>query len=149
MADDQLAGIGWGGEFHLSTDDTAGNLTELVQVVGFTLPQDEVDQVETTHLKSPNRRREFAPGLIDGGEFEITLNYRAGSDTDQMLADALTAGDERAFKAVIPERGTPTWDITGIAIVTGYDRGEVTAEDKMEAKVTLKITGAPTEEAHA
>lgn len=148
MADTQLAGTGWAGQFWL--DNATGTLTELVQVVGFTLPQDQVDQVEITHLKSTNRRREFAPGLIDGGEFQVTLNYRAGSDTDKLLAAAVqdTTGATRSFKAVIPERGVATWDVTGESIVTGYDRGEVTAEDKMEATVTLKISGALTEATH-
>lgn len=149
MADDQLAGIGWNGEFWL--DDTGGatpTLTELVQVKSFTLPQDKVDQVDISHLKSPGRRREFAPGMIDGGEFEVTLNFRAGSDTDQLCQDALNAGDTRSFKAVIPERGVPVWDISGECVVTGYDRGEINVDNPMEAKLTCKITGAPSEVAH-
>jgi len=149
MADDQLAGIGWGGEFWLSNGATPTPvLTELVQVKSFTLPQDEVEQVETSHLKSPGRRREYAPGMIEGGEFEVVLNFRAGSDTDQLLAEALTAGDTRDFKAVIPERGVPVWDIEGECIVSGYDRGEVNIDDAMEATVTCKITGLPVEAAH-
>lgn len=148
MADDQLAGTGWAGEFHLDND--AGVLTELVQVVSFSLPQDEVDQVDISHLKSPNRRREFAPGMIDGGEFQVTLNFRPGSDTDQLLAAAAadTDGSTRSFKAVIPIRGVPTWDISGECLVVGYDRGEITADDKMEATATIRPTGARTEAAH-
>jgi len=148
MADDQLAGIGWGGEFWLSDGAATPTLTELLQVKSFTLPQDEVEQVETSHLKSPGRRREYAPGMIEGGEFEVVLNFRAGSDTDQLLAEALVAGDNRDFKAVIPERGVPVWDIEGECIISGYDRGEVNIDDAMEATVTCKITGLPTEAAH-
>jgi hypothetical protein len=148
MADDQLAGIGWGGEFWLGNDATPSVLTELVQVKSFTLPTDEVEQVETSHLKSAGRRREYAPGMIEGGEFEVVLNFRAGSDTDQLLAEALTSGMNRDFKAVIPERGVPVWDITGECIIAGYDRGEVNIDDAMEATVTCKITGLPLEAAH-
>ena len=148
MVDTQLAGIGWGGEFWLEDDASTPVLTELVQVKSFTLPQDEVEQVETSHLKSPGRRREYAPGMIEGGEFEVVLNFRAGSDTDQLLATALTDGITRKFKAVIPERGVPVWDIEGDCIVAGYDRGEVNVDDAMEATVTCKITGFPLEAAH-
>jgi len=148
MADDQLAGIGWGGEFWLSDGAVTPVLKELIQVKSFTLPQDEVEQVETSHLKSPGRRREYAPGMIEGGEFEVTLNFRAGSDTDQLLAAALVAGDNRDFKAVVPERGVPVWDIEGECIIAGYDRGEVNIDDAMEATVTCKITGLPVEGAH-
>lgn len=149
MADDQLAGIGWGGEFWLDNDAATPVLTELVQVKSFTLPQDEVEQVDISHLKSPNRRREYAPGMIEGGEFEVILNMRAGSDTDQLCQAALIAGDLRAYKAVIPERGIPVWDVEGETIVVGYDRGEVNTDDAMEATLTLKVTGATVEGAHA
>lgn len=149
MAETQEASIGWGGEVHLSTDATALNLEELVQVVSFGLPQDQIDRVETTHLKSPNRRREYTSGLIDGGEVEVVLNFRPGSDTDQLIEDAQAAGDERAVKFVVPQLGTPAWDYSTTAIVTGYDRGEVTADGKMEATMTLAITGAVTSAAHA
>ena len=147
MVDTQLAGTGWGGEFWLGNDAVPADLTELKQVKSFTLPQDQVEQVEITHLKSPNRRREYAPGMIEGGEFEVVLNYRAGSSTDQLVAAALIAGDTRSFKAVIPERGVAAWEIQGDCIVTGHDRGDVTPGDAMEAKLTLKITGSPTEAA--
>jgi len=151
MVDTQLAGIGWGGEFWLADTGVSGapgTLTELVQVKSFTLPQDEVEQVETSHLKSPGRRREYAPGMIESGEFEVVLNFRAGSDTDQLIAEALNAGDNRKFKAVIPERGVPVWDVEGDCIVVGYDRGDVNVDDAMEATLTCKVTGLPTEAAH-
>lgn len=148
MADDQLAGIGWGGEFWLTNNAATPVLTELVQVKSFTLPQDEVEQVETSHLKSPGRRREYAPGMIEGGEFEVVLNFRAGSDTDTLCQDALNDGLNRDFKAVIPERGIPVWDVEGECVVVGYDRGEVNIDDAMESTLTCKITGLPTEAAH-
>jgi hypothetical protein len=148
MADDQLAGIGWGGEFWLGDEAVPSVLTELTQVKSFTLPQDEAERVEISHLKSPGRRREYAPGMIEPGEFEVVLNYRAGSDTDQLIATALTDGISRPFKAVIPERGQPVRDWTGFATVSGYDRGEVNVDDAMEATVTLTIDGATAEIDH-
>lgn len=59
MAETQVASTGYNGEVHLSTDGTALNLDELVQVVSFSLPSDTAERVETTHLKSPGRRREY------------------------------------------------------------------------------------------
>lgn len=137
----QLAGTGWGGEFWLNDGTT---LYELRQVVSFTLPQDETDEVDITHLKSAGRRREYAEGLIDGGEFEVVLNYRAQSDTALKISAWQAAGGPRAFKAVIPERGVPTEQFTGNVVLRGFDRGEVNAEDKLEATLTLRITGPVT-----
>lgn len=148
MAETAEASIGWGGEVWLGTDATVATLAELVQVVSFGLPQDQVDRVETTHLKSPNRRREYTAGLVDGGEVSVVLNFRPGSDTDQAIEDAQVAGDERSVRFNVPQLGTPAWTYDTTAIVTGYDRGEVTADGKMEATVSLTITGAVTSAAY-
>ena len=137
----QLSGTGWNGEFWLND---GVSLYELKQVVGFSLPSDDVDEIEITHLKSAGRRREYAEGLIDGGEFEITLNYRPLSDTDIKIRAWQAAGGPRAFKAVVPERGVPIVQFTGTVVLRGYDPGEVNAEDKMEASLTLRTTGAIT-----
>lgn len=148
MAETQVASTGYNGEVHLSSDGTALNLVELVQVVSFSLPSDTSERVETTHLKSPNRRRQYTSGMIDGGEVEVTLNFRPGSDTDQAIEDALAEGDERAARFVIPELGVPTWEYNTTVVVTGYDKGEVVADGKMEATVTMAISGAVTGSAY-
>lgn len=148
MAETQEASIGWGGEVWLGADATVGTLAELVQVVSFGLPQDEVERVETTHLKSPNRRREYTAGLVDGGEVEVVLNFRPGSDTDTKLEAALAAGDERSIRFVVPHLGVPARTYTTTGIVTGYDKGSVEAGEKMEATVTIALTGAVTAAAY-
>lgn len=145
MAETQKSSTGWNGEVWLH-DGTA--LKELVQVVNFGLPSDQIERVETTHLKSANRRREYTTGLIDGGEVEVTLNFRPGSDTDALLEDALADGDARAIKFVVPILGVPTRDYTTTAVLTGYDRGTIGAGEKMEATATFTITGAVTSAAH-
>lgn len=149
MAETAEASVGYMGEVHLSTDDTELNLYELVQVVSFSLPSDTGERVETTHLKSPNRRRQYTSGMIDGGELEVVLNFRPGSDTDQAVEDALAAGDERYARFVVPELGVPAWMYDTKVVVTGYDKGTVSADGKMEATVTMAISDAVTGAAYA
>lgn len=144
MAETTEASTGYAGEVWLSTDDTTTNLEELVQVVSFSLPSDTAERVETTHLKSPNRRREYTTGMIDGGELEVTLNFRPGTDTDQLIEGALTGGDPRAARFNIPELGTLAYTYDTTVQVIGYTKGEVTADGKMEATVTMAVSGAVT-----
>lgn len=144
MAEDTEASTGYAGEVWLSTDDTTANLAELVQVVSFSLPSDTSERVETTHLKSPNRRREYTSGMIDGGELEVTLNFRPGTDTDLLIEAALAAGDERAARFNVPELGVPAYTYDTTVVVTGYDKGSVEADGKMEATVTMAVSGAIT-----
>lgn len=140
------AKTGWGGEFHL--DSATDVLTELVEVVSFTLPNGEAETVEATHLKSPNRRREYVPGMIEDGDLTVVLNYVPGSASDVLLMAALNDGDTRDWMAVIP-RETANWEITGDGIVTGVDRGTVEADGVMRATVTIRVTGATAEAAAA
>lgn len=142
------AKTGWGGEFHLDDDAVTPVLTELVEVVSFTLPNGETEQVEATHLKSPNRRREFVAGMIDDGELEVVINYVPGSATDVLVLAALNDGATRNWMAVIP-RETANWEITGDGIVTGYDRGTVEVDGVMRATITIKASGATAEAAAA
>lgn len=138
------AKTGWGGEFHL---DSAGDvLTELVEVVSFTLPNGETETVEATHLKSPNRRREFVSGMIDDGDLTVVINYVPGSATDVLVKAALDDGDTRDWMAVVP-RETANWEVTGDGVVTGYDRGTVEVDGVMRATITIKVTGATAEAA--
>lgn len=138
------AKTGWGGEFHF--DNSSDVLTELVEVVSFTLPNGETEQLDATHLKSPNRRREKIPGMIDDGSLTVVINYVPGSATDLLLAEAHTAGDTRDYMAVIP-RETADWEVTGEAFVSGYDRGEVVADGVMRATVTFTLSGSSSEAA--
>lgn len=142
------ARIGWGGEFHLSSDATTGNLFELVEVVTFGLPNDQADEVEVTHLKSPQKRKEFIRGLIDGGEVEVSLNYAPGSATDVAVRNAQAAGNSRALRFVLPDQaGDPEWEIDTFGFVKGYARGPIAAGEKIEATITVRISGAQSESA--
>lgn len=142
------ARIGWGGEVQLSSSSSVAGLVELVEVVSFSLPDDQADEVEATHLKSPNKRKEFISGLTDGGEVEVTLNYVPGSATDILIRDAKDDGDTRAVRFIIPDQtGVAAWQITTTCFVKGYSRGPISAGDKIEATVRLRITGAQSEAA--
>lgn len=132
----QEASIGYAGEVWLDDDD--GTLYELKQVVSFTLPGNTDDDVEVTHLKSPGRRRQFIAGLIADSTFQAVLNFRPLSDTDILLRSARAARDTRSVKLVIPQNGVPYAQCELEAKVTGYDRGEITADGKMEATVTFQ-----------
>lgn len=137
MADTQDATLGYGGAFLLH-NGTA--LYELKQVKEFDIPMPGArEQVETTHLKSANWRREYLSSFYEDSEFEVMLNSRVGSDTDVLLADALGDGDVRAFKAVIPDDGVAAMQITGTCTCTNYARGRVTADGVIEASATFRV----------
>jgi hypothetical protein len=139
------ARIGWGGELHLSTDDTEANLVELAEVRDVSFPQDEADEHEVTHLKSPGRRKEFIQGLIDGGEFTATFNYDPGSATDLLLTAAKDAGTHRKTRIVVPDdsgAGTADWNFTFSTFVRRYAPEPMEPNAPITATATFRVTGA-------
>jgi hypothetical protein len=139
------ARIGWGGELHVSSDNTEANLVELAEVRECGFPQDETDESEATHLKSPGRRREFKAGLIDGGEFTATLNYVPGSATDLLLTAAKVAGTTRKIKIVIPDEsgtGAADWNIVTSAFVKRYAPDTMEPNAPITATASFRVTGA-------
>lgn len=140
MAETQEATIGYNGEFHLSTTALASGLVEMVQVREFDIPGDgNREQIEVTHLKSPNYRREYVEGFYEDSDFEVVLNSRPLSTTDTTIEAARAAGDVRAFKAVIPEDGAPAAQVEGTCRCIGYDRGRVTADGVLIATATFRV----------
>lgn len=136
------ARIGWGGEVQLSATASAAGLVELGEVTSFGLPDDQADDVEVTHLKSPGKRKEFLRGLIDGGEVAVEMNYVPGSATDVLIVALRDSGATVAVRFIIPDEvGTAEWQITTQCFVKGYSRGPVTPGEKISATATLRITG--------
>lgn len=141
------ARIGWGTEFDLA--DKAGAPVELDEVTEVNLPEDAADDVDVTHYKSPNKRKEYRGGLIEGGEGSIVVNYIPGSATDKLISEAHQAGTPRAFQCRLPdETGKPAWAINGYLIVKSRSRA-IPIGDRMSMTVSVRYTGASDEAAVA
>jgi predicted secreted protein len=139
-------GIGSGSEFWL--DNASNVLTELGEILSVTPPNPQTADVEATHMKSPNRRREYIAGLIEDGEGSFEMNYIPGSATDVLIRAAQNDGATRSYKIVLPVADGTTWEITGDCIVKGYERS-TPIDDRMTATLTVRFTGASSEAAGA
>ena len=136
------ARIGIGSEFWL--DNASGVLTQLAEIKSVTPPNSQQDDVDATHMASPNRRREFVAGLIDDGEGTFEMNLVPGSATDLLIQAALSDGVTRSYKIVIPKPVSGQWKIEGDCIVKGYER-TVPIDEVMTAALTVRFTGSATE----
>ncbi|AHE55535.1 phage tail tube protein [Sphingomonas sanxanigenens] len=134
---------GWGSEFHLA--NASGTLIELDGVFDMGIPEETVSEVEKTHYKSPQKRREYIGGLIDTGTFSIQMNYVPGSATDAACREA--RGKVREFMTRLPdEDGEPAWEISGTVLVLGYQRA-IPLDDRLTATLNVRVTGAVDEDA--
>ncbi len=140
------AQIGWGSEFHL--DNAARVLTEIGEVTGLPFAEETADDVEKTHFKSPGRRKEYMPGMIEPGDATLEINWLPGSGTDLLIAAAHRDGKVRAYKTLVPAAGGGKWEVSGFLYVKSRGRS-VQIGDRMSMSVAVKFTGDSTEKAAA
>ena len=104
------------------------------------LPGMEADDIETTHLLSPDRFKEYEAGRADGGEVELKVQF------EKVEAERVYSlfKIKRGFKitvndAVLPaNRSSFKFD--------GYIKNiapEAAAEGAVETTITIKVSGKP------
>lgn len=135
--------LGYGSVFEIVSDTSPDAFVALSEIKSITPPSIDVDQVEVTHMTSPNRYREFISGLLDGGEASFEMNFIPGSTSDDRLFELLNlpTGVSRRRACRISFPNGVTWSFE--AEVTGYEP-DVPFDDAMTATVTLKVTGGIT-----
>lgn len=93
--------------------------------------------VEFTHLKSPNKTREYKPGMIEPGDYNVALNYTKATKTK--VDTLFSAGGLQEFQTTFPDGSTETI----FAFLTGkaIEGGEV--DGKLVMTVPMKVSGLP------
>jgi hypothetical protein len=135
--------LGYGSTFEIVSDSSPDVYVAMAEVISITPPSSVLDQIDVTHMQSPDRRREFISGLIDGGECSFDMNFIPGSTSDDRLFELLNlpVGSTRRRSSRISFPNGVTW--TFDAELTGYEP-TVPFDDKMTATVTFKVTGSLT-----
>jgi predicted secreted protein len=128
--------IGFGTLFKKRT--APNTYTTLAEVVEFNPPETKRDSVEFTHMTSPDRWREFKPGLKDAGEITLTYNLIPGAADDDVIADAFDTDGNENWQVEYPNGAT--LDVTGF--FTAHKRA-TPMETKMTGSATFKISGKP------
>lgn len=113
--------------------------TTIGEVIEITPPNPSRDSVETTHTSNADRWRTFIPGLIDGGELSIEINYVPGSTADDNMMTDLNSATVKNYKVLFASAES----IIVPAFITGIEPG-VPIDDRMTATVTFKVAGKPT-----
>jgi len=124
-----------------NADGPPETFTILHEVISFDPPDEQADDIETTHFESPSATKEYIRGLIEGGTASFTVNYNPSSYAthNQIITDK-GAGDSHTYQFELPD-SAETWTFTG------YVKGLKLNTDPNEAQtleVTLKVAGAVT-----
>ncbi|SNT76713.1 phage tail tube protein [Paracoccus seriniphilus] len=129
--------IGYGSRVRIGVGETP-TWTELEFVGDIDMPDEQIDEIEVTHMKSPGRRKQFISGLTDGGEVSIPMNYIPGSATDVLLLGLKASGETVQVEITLTETGTPE---IYAGFLKGYAR-TAPVNDKMMATATFRLSEA-------
>lgn len=127
-----MADIGYNSTFGIYNGSTYVSVGEVQSI---TPPGYSRDAIESTHMTSPNRYREFIAGLMDAGEASIAYSYTPS--TTEAVYTAMQAG-VGSFRITHPNGVTLTFS----AVVTAWTP-DLTFDDKMGGAATFKVSGRP------
>ena len=133
------AAIGWGSIYEIGAASPGTTFTEIAEVVSITPPEATADRIDVTHMKSPQRRREYIAGLIDTGEAGFEINWAPGSATDVLIKGLLDSGEIRPHRITFPNGHRVTFN----GAITGYTRA-IPVDDRMTATITVAPSGGET-----
>ena len=118
----------------LRANDPIAELTEIGEL------SVAVDDLEVTNYDSDVGYREYLPGMVDGGELEITGNLY-GDDAQESLRSDYESGDLQNFIFAFPNSLDSSWSFQ--AYVKNYSMSQP-MDGLVKFTATMKITGKPT-----
>jgi hypothetical protein len=108
--------------------------TDFAKITEITPPNVEADDIDISHMDSPDQFKEFTAGWADGGEVECTIQFAKA-------ANAAVYGlfrQDKGYKVTFVDGST--WELNGYMKAFG---NEVEREGIVTANVTIKVSGKP------
>lgn len=132
------AKIAYGSTLEVETSPGSGTYTTIAEIKSVSKPNASVDDVEVTHMTSPNLAKEFIAGLTDYGDIQFDINWIPGSATDTFLEAWRASGLNRSTRITYPGSIKDTFP----AYMKGYEAGAAGPGDVLAGTLTLKVAGA-------
>lgn len=126
--------IGYGTLFEMADPATPTAWTYIPEVFDVKPPAVNVAQSDATSNQSPNRSREFIPGLIDQQEMSFAMNYIPGSNAD--IAILQSVGRKRNCRLTYPNGVSALF----VGSLSTYEPDSPT-EERQTASVSLTLSG--------
>jgi hypothetical protein len=127
--------LGYNSHVYYSTNGTS--YTKIGQSRDVQSPNPEVGEVNLTNNDSPNNTKEYAPGMIEPGELEFELVYKASATTT--LYGLL--GDGNIYHWA--EKFADGSGFTCKGFIKSFGVETATEDEANITKVTIKLTEKP------
>lgn len=116
---------------------TVGTYEEIAQIASIAPPQPEREVVDVDELDPPGEVKKKIIGLIDAGEASLTLNFDPTNTGHLDLEQDFRDGTAKNYRIKLPN----DYGWTFSAFCTAYQPQEISADDVVQAEVTLVLAG--------
>lgn len=129
--------IGYGSTVRIGVGETP-TWTALDLVGDIEMPDEQVDEIDVTHMQSPGRRKQFIAGLVDSGEVGVPMNYIPGSASDVLLKSLRDSRETVLIEITLTDDEAAVPE-TYSGFLKGYAR-TAPMGDKMTAVATFRLS---------
>lgn len=131
------AAIGYGSTFSIGNGASPQGFGELAEVVTITPPGFTMDEVDVTHLQSPDQFREVIGTIKDATEVSMTANATAAN-----VAALYAAADGlvRDFRIDSNQQIGLRWNFRGF--IQNVTPGELSNDDRLTIEITVRVSGS-------
>lgn len=134
--------------FHSFGLSISFNSIDIGGITGVTLPDETVDDVETTASDTSGRHRTYKAGLIEGGNLQVTCRHDPEDSGQQELISSKNNGTVVEVVITFPSDaaagGTATITFNGYCNAVGGEAPPIEGE-AAERTFSIKVASAPTE----
>lgn len=133
-----------GTQFQMGDGGGPETFTTVAEVMDIGGPALSSDTTDTTSHDSASGFEDVLPTILRTGEVTFNINYvptHATHNATTGLVRDYRLKTRRNYRLIFPDSGSTTWSFAGY--VTGFNVNAPVA-DRLNADVTIKITGAPT-----
>lgn len=117
-----------------STYQASTTFTDVAGVVEITPPKVSADDIDVSHMTTPDQFKDFDPGWAAGGEVELTIQFDTEQNEDVYALFRVKKGFCIAFV------NGSRWLLTGYINEFG---DEPDREDIVTTKIKIKVSGKP------
>jgi len=104
------------------------------------LPSNSVEKVDRTHMSSPNRTKEYTPGIGDPQDVEFVFNFNS-TDYDALLTLQSNQTVAKWKHTLATEDSTTSGAVYEYDGFVNVGSGETTVEGITEVTCTIQRTG--------
>lgn len=144
MAEAERTGLGV--LFQREKNLVPGKYDIIAQVASITPPQLQRELVDVEELAPTDDFKKKLVGLIDGGDFSVTLNFDPDEQGHKDLEQDLHDGVAHNYRIAFPfddEVYISGAYYTIVGLVTGFAPQEIAAAEVMQAEVTIAVVAKP------